>query len=327
MAELADFKDKNVTDVMITSVMDPNRPDWAWVNEDSIKFLRGGYLFEGETIQMRVDEIAEMTERRIGEKGLAKKARHVIARGWFSPSSPVWSSAGREDGLPISCNNSYFGDSMELFADKVAEMMIMTKHGAGTSAWLGDIRPNGSKIRDGRRGTAYGPCHYSHMIESVVRTTSQGIRNGAWAAWFNVDHKDIETLLTTFQSDDRSLGDTPFGITIPDYWMDRVIEYSLTGCKEYESEARLWLRILKKKIETGYPYLMFSDTANRYKPEVYKDLMMRIFSSNLCSEIMLPSNEKESFVCDLGSMNVLYYHEWKDTDAVATDQDPRRCHV
>ena len=295
----------------IRQLMDPNRPDWVWVTEDSKRFLSGGYLLEGETVQQRFEDIGLMVEDRIGERGLADQVIHAGARGWFSPSSPVWASAARKTGLPISCNNSNFGDSIKQFADKLAEMMVMTKYGAGTSAWIGDMRPRGSTISSG--GIAYGPSHYSPMIESVVKTTSQkGYRRGSWAAYFPVYHPDAPELIGRFQNDnDAELGDTPFGVTITDEFFERVIAYTLEKKVEFEKEARLWLLIMKKSIETGYPYIIYHDNVNRYSPDIFQRLGLEILGSNLCTEIFLPSTATESFVCNLASENVFYWREFR----------------
>nr|CAI3971064.1 ribonucleoside-diphosphate reductase large subunit [Ochrobactrum phage ORM_20] len=321
----------------IRQLMDPNRPDWVWVTEDTKKFLSGGYLEEGETVQKRFEDIGLMMEDRIGEPGLAEKFVHAGARGWLSPSSPVWASAARSTGLPISCNNSNFGDSIEQFADKLAEMMVMTKYGAGTSAWIGDMRPRGSKISTG--GIAYGPSHYSPMIESVVKTTSQkGYRRGSWAAYFPIYHPDAPELINRFQNDnDAELGDTPFGVTITDEFFERVISYSLDKKVEFEKEAKLWLLIMKKSIETGYPYLIYHDNANKYSPEIFQRLALEILGSNLCTEIFLPSTSTESFVCDLSSENVFYWDEYRDwglhglglklLDAVMSEYIDKTAHI
>src|SRR5690606_29871080 len=110
----------------------------------------------------------------------------------------------------------------------------------------------------------YGPSHYSPMIESVVKTTSQkGYRRGSWAAYFPIYHPDAPELINRFQNDnDAELGDTPFGVTITDEFFERVISYSLDKKVEFEKEAKLWLLIMKKSIETGYPYLIYHDNAN-----------------------------------------------------------------
>lgn len=298
--------------VDIKELMDPKRQDWIWVTEDTNRFLSGGYLEQGETVQKRFEEIGLMMEDRLQEPGLAEQFVHAGARGWLSPSSPVWASAARKTGLPISCNNTNFGDSIEQFADKLAEMMVMTKYGAGTSAWIGDMRPRGSEISTG--GIAYGPSHYSPMIESAVKTTSQkGYRRGSWAAYFPIYHPDAPELIERFQNDnDSELGDTPFGVTIPDWWFEKVISYALEGRKEFETEAKMWLTLLKKKIETGYPYFVYHDNANNYSPDIFKALGLMILGSNLCTEIFLPSTRNESFVCNLSSENLFYWREFRN---------------
>jgi ribonucleoside-diphosphate reductase alpha chain len=265
-----------------------------------------GYLLPGETVEERCRAIADNAEAILGLPHYGDRLYDYLSRGWFSLSSPVWSNFGRA-GLPISCNNSYIPDDIAGMMTKVAEVGMMTKHGAGTSGYFGDIRPRGSKIRSG--GTADGPVHFMNLFETQIDIISQGnVRRGNFAAYLPVDHMDIKEFLEC-REEGASIQKLSLGVTVKDDWMKSMI----AG----DSQKRdIWARLIRKRYETGFPYVVFDDTVNDKAPDVYRDLGMRINGSNLCSEIALASGMDESYVCDLGSMNLLYYDEWKDTDAV-----------
>jgi ribonucleoside-diphosphate reductase alpha chain len=297
---------------------------WYWVNEDSTKFLSRGYLSKGQGPQERVKLIGKTAEKLLGIQGYADKFEDYVARGWYSLASPVWSNFGNEKGLPISCNGSYINDSMfpvknkaeegndcinSGIIGKAAEIGAMTKFGAGTSAYFGKIRPRGTDISTG--GKASGPVHYMELYDSMTNIVSQSnVRRGSFAAYLDVDHPDIEEFLQ-IKSEGHRIQNISIGVCISDKWMQSMID----GDKE---KRKIWTKIIQKRFESGYPYLFFTDTVNNNAPQVYKDKRMKIHASNLCSEIMLPSSINESFVCDLSSMNILHYDEWKDTDAVET---------
>jgi ribonucleoside-diphosphate reductase alpha chain len=297
---------------------------WYWVNEDSTKFLSRGYLSKGQGPQERVKLIGKTAEKLLGIQGYADKFEDYVARGWYSLASPVWSNFGNEKGLPISCNGSYINDSMfpvknkaeegndcinSGIIGKAAEIGAMTKFGAGTSAYFGKIRPRGTDISTG--GKASGPVHYMELYDSMTNIVSQSnVRRGSFAAYLDVDHPDIEEFLQ-IKSEGHRIQNISIGVCISDKWMQSMID----GDKE---KRKIWTKIIQKRFESGYPYLFFTDTVNNNAPQVYKDKGMKIHASNLCSEIMLPSSINESFVCDLSSMNILHYDEWKDTDAVET---------
>lgn len=277
-----------------------------WANEESRKFLSQGYLLEGETVEVRVKGIADEFAKYAGEE-MASRFYEYMGKGYYSLSSPVWANYGRGRGLPISCNNSYIPDSVEGIVYKRAEIAIMTKHGAGTSAWLGDIRSRGSQISAG--GYADGVRLPALEIESCIDNISQGnVRRGNAAIYYPVDGEDIDEFLN-FREEGSPIQKTSLGVTVPDYWMDEMI-------KGDKAKRKLWGRIIKKRFESGYPYIVFSDNMNNGAPDVYKDKGRVINGSNLCSEIALSSVEDESFVCNLSSMNVLKFNEWKETDAV-----------
>lgn len=285
----------------------PQYKPWFWLNEDSRTFLSRGYVDGNMTVEERVREIAKTAERILDKEGFADKFYEYMSLGYYSLSSPVWSNFGTNKGLPISCNNVYVDDSVDSIVYKMAEVSIQTKHGAGTSAYLGKIRPRGSHIKSG--GKADGPVHYANMFETAVDIISQGnVRRGSCAVYLDIDHPDIMEFLEC-REEGSSIQNLSLGVCITDAWMTAMIEGDT-------AKREVWARVLRKRRESGYPYLFFTDTVNNNAPQVYKDKGRKIWSSNLCSEIALSSSYDESFVCDLASMNILTFDDWIHTDAV-----------
>ena len=292
--------------------------DIYWLNEDSRTFLERGYLLKNETPEQRIRDIAEAAEKILRHpkygnpskfEGFADKFESYLKNGWYTQSSPIWSNFGRERGLPISCFGSYIPDTMEGILQKASEVGIMTKGGGGTSGYFGDVRARGSKISSG--GESTGSVHFMQIFDKLMQVVSQGsVRRGSFAAYLPVDHPDIEEFLK-IKSEGDPIQDLSIGVCISDEWMKAMI----AGDKD---KRKIWALIIKKKFESGYPYIFFSDNANNQSPKVYRDKGLKIKHSNLCSEIMLSNDENESFVCNLSSMNLEKWDEWKDTDAVET---------
>lgn len=283
--------------------------NWWWANEDSRTFLSRGYIDGNMTVEERVREIAKTAESILDIEGFADKFYHYMSRGYYSLSSPVWSNFGTKKGLPISCNGVYIDDSIESILTKVGEVGMQTKMGAGTSGYLGAIRHRGSDIKTG--GKADGPVHYANMFETTVDIISQGnVRRGSMAVYLDIESPDIMEFLDA-REEGSSIKNLSLGVCISDKFMQEMIEGDT-------HKRTVWARLLRKRRESGYPYLFFSDTVNNNKPQVLKDKNRTIWASNLCSEIALPSSNDESFVCNLASMNALTYDEWQNTDAVET---------
>jgi ribonucleoside-diphosphate reductase alpha chain len=282
---------------------------YYWLNKDSRKFLERGYLIEGETPEQRIRDIAEAAEKYLKIEGFADKFVGFMKKGFFSLSSPIWSNFGRKRGLPISCFGSYIKDTMESILHKVAEVGVMTKHGGGTSAYFGDIRSRGTKISSG--GESTGSVHFMELYNKLMNVVSQGnVRRGSFAAYLPIDHGDIEEFLQ-IRSEGHDIQEMSFAVTVSDEWMKAMV----AGDKD---KRKIWSKVIQKRFETGYPYILFSDTANNNAPQVYKDKGLKINNSNLCSEICLSNDEDESFVCDLSSLNLERWDEIKETDAVET---------
>lgn len=281
---------------------------YYWLNKDSLKFLSRGYLEEGESAEQRVKNISDTAEKILNIEGFSEKFEDYMSRGWYSLSSPIWSNFGRNRGLPISCFGSYIADRLdEIAGTKIAEVSMMTKTGGGTSAFFGALRGRGQPISSG--GESTGSVHFMELYEKLMNIVSQGnVRRGSFAAYLPIDHPDIEEFLS-IRDPGHFIQEMSIGVCISNEFMQKIIDGDKVARK-------IWGKVIKKRFETGYPYIFFSDNANNQAPQVYKDKGLKINNSNLCSEIMLSNSEDESFVCDLSSMNLLHYEEWKDTDAV-----------
>ena len=278
-----------------------------WLNDDSRTFLANGYLAPGQTAEHRIRQIALTAEGFLGVPGYAAKLEEYLHNGWISLSSPIWSNFGRDRVLPISCNGSFINDSVDSILMKWAEIGKMSQLGAGTSAYVGKLRPRGSPIMTG--GKADGPVHYMAGIETAVQVISQGnVRRGNAAVYLDIEHPDIMEFLDS-REEGHQIQTRSIGVCVGPEWLAQM--------KAGDSDKRkVWMRILKKRFESGYPYLFFRDNVNDAKPQVLKDKNIPIYASNLCSEICHPSSDEWSFVCDLLSINALHYDDWKGTDLV-----------
>ena len=280
---------------------------YYWLNDDSRKFLKRGYLTGDQTPEERITQIAKTAESDLKKAGFAEKFEEYMSYGWYSLSSPIWANYGMERGLPISCFGSYVDDTLESILTKQAEVGMMTKMGGGTSAYFGDIRKRGANIGTG--GKSNGPVHFMELFESVTNVVSQSnVRRGSFAAYMPIDHADILEFLQ-IRGDGNSIQNLSIGVSVSDKWMKSMVG----GDKD---KRKVWGKLIKKRYESGYPYVFFSDTINDNAPDVYKDKGHTIHASNLCSEIALSSSNDESFVCNLSSMNLLHYDDWRGTDAV-----------
>lgn len=280
-----------------------------WLNENSRKFLEGGYLLEGETPEQRIREIADHAEKLLGKEGFSDKFYGYMEQGFYSLSSPVWSNFGKKRGLPISCFGSYIADNMGSILYTQAEVGMMSKLGGGSSAYFGAIRGRGAEIKN--EGHASGAVHFMELFETLIGVVSQGsVRRGHLSPYLPIEHPDIVEFLG-IGTEGHPIQKLTHGVTVGDKWMQEMIDGD-------EEKRALWAKVIQARNEVGYPYIMFSDNANNNTVDAYKDQGHRIYASNMCSEIMLPSNEEWSFVCCLASINLAHYDVWKDTDAVET---------
>lgn len=282
-----------------------NRKPFSWLNDSSITFLERGYLLPNVTAEQRIKEIAKEAADYLNIENFYEDFIYGMERGWYSLSSPEWANFGLGRGLPISCFGSYVDDSVKDILEAAAEIGMMSKIGGGTSAYLGHIRHRGSEITN--NGKTNGSFSFVPLFDTTVDVISQGTsRKGQCAVYIDVEHPDIEEWLD-IHTEGNPVQLIYYGVCVGNKWLKEMKDGD-------EDKRKIWAKILQRRSETGIPYLFFKDNANEGKPECYNE--EEIYASNLCSEIMLPSNKDESFVCCLASMNLLHYDEWKDTNAV-----------
>ena len=282
---------------------------FEWLNENSRKFLAAGYLGEGVSAEERIANIAKRAEDILQMPGFADKFYYYMSEGYYSLASPVWSNFGKKRGLPISCFGSHIDDDIGNILYTQSEVGMMSKLGGGTSGYFGKIRGRGAAIKN--NGEASGAVHIMRLFESMVDVVSQGsVRRGRFSPYLPIDHPDVMEFLE-IGTEGNPIQELTHGVTVTDNWMQEMIDG--------DSEKRtVWAKVLQSRGEMGYPYIFFTDNANNGAADVYKDKALPIYASNLCTEIMLPSDHNWSFVCVLSSINLLHYDKWKDTDAVET---------
>lgn len=278
---------------------------YKWANEEARKFLSRGYITE--TVEERIKDMSDIAEKILNIDGFSKKFEDYMSRGFYSLSTPVWINFGKKKGLPISCYGSNIDDTMDSILNCGREIGMMSKFGGGTSAYMGNIRSRGTDISTG--GKADGPVHYARIYDTVIDVCKQSeARRGACAIYLPIEHDDINEFLD-IGTEGNPIQNLQYGITVTDKWLEEM--------KSGDGDKRkVWAKILQRRSEFGFPYIMFKDNSNNNTP--YKELGLEITASNLCSEIQLPTDSENSFVCCIGSINLLYWDEIKDTDAIET---------
>lgn len=250
-----------------------NKEAFYWLNKQSRLFLERGYIEEGKEPETRYREISENAEKILGIKGFADRFFNYLSKGFYSLSTPVITNFGNNRGLPVSCFNSHISDNMYSILNKASEVGMMSKLGGGTSGYFGDLRERGAKISVG--GESSGAVHFMEIYDKVANVISQGsARRGSFAAYLPIEHPDIEEFLQ-IRSEGHPIQNMSIGITVTDKFMKELIE----GDKE---KRKIWAKVIQKRFETGYPYIMFVDTVNKHAPKVYKDKKLKIKASNLC---------------------------------------------
>jgi ribonucleoside-diphosphate reductase alpha chain len=278
-----------------------------WKNAESEQNLNRGYLLKGETVEKAIERVCTAAAQRLYKPELKEAFQEMVERGWMSLSSPIWANMGTERGLPISCFNVHVPDNIEGITHKLGEVIMQTKLGGGTSGYFGKLRGRGSAVTD--NGKSSGAVSFMRLFDTTMDTISQGgVRRGAFAAYLDVDHPDIMEFLQ-IKNIGHPIQNLFSGVCVPDYWMQDMVDGDM-------AKREIWAALLECRQQKGLPYIFFTDNVNKNKPQIYKDLNYVIHASNLCSEIMLPSTEDESFICCLSSMNIETYDEWKDSDAV-----------
>ena len=286
-----------------------NAPEW--LTADAFQTLRGGYLWNDETPKQMYRRVAASVAQSLKKSELEDKFFDIMWKNWLCPSTPVLCNAGTTRGLPISCFSSYMADDTYEILETLQEVAMLSKYGGGTAIHVNDVRAKGTPISKG--GHSDGVVPFLKMADSVILGISQGsTRRGACAAYIDIEHGDFDEFLQSR----RPTGDTNrqclnlhHGVCVSNAFIDKV--------KAGDTEARRrWKELIKSRVETGEPYVFFTDNANDQAPPVLKETGIKLKGSNLCSEIFLPTDKDHTFVCCLSSLNLARWDEWKDTDTV-----------
>jgi ribonucleoside-diphosphate reductase alpha chain len=287
-------------------------PEWG-CTEVYIKTIAKGYLLPGETPKDAYWRVSTTIARRLNKPQLASKFFDYIWRGWLCLASPVLSNTGTERGLPISCYGIDVADSIQDIGQKNLELMLLAKNGGGVGISHNQIRSAGSKIKN--NGTSDGVVPFIKINDSTILATNQGsVRRGAASSNLNIEHGDFWEWIEIREPKgdvQRQCMNTHQCVVVSNKFM-RLVEQG-------DQDARKrWAAVLQKRRQTGEPYVMYKGNVNNQNPDAYKKNGLKVFMTNICSEIVLFTDESHSFVCCLSSLNLAKYDEWKDTDLVYT---------
>ena len=285
-------------------------PEWADADVYK-KTITGGYLFNGETPKDAYKRVAKTAAMRLKKPELEDKFFEYIWNGWLCLASPVLSNLGTERGLPISCFGIDVADSIQDIGKKNLEMMLLAKHGGGVGIGINQIRPAGAEIT--MNGTSDGVVPFCKIYDSTILATNQGaVRRGAASVNLNIEHKDWEDWLE-IREPKGDVNRQSLNLHQCTIIGDKFMRKLAAGDKV---ARRKWGKLLQKRKATGEPYIMFKGNVNKQNPSMYKDNALKVFMTNICSEIVLHTDENHSFVCCLSSLNLAKYHEWKDTNLI-----------
>ena len=285
-------------------------PEWA-NTEVYVKTISAGYLFNGEKPKDAYWRVSTTVARRLGKPDLASKFFDYIWKGWLNLASPVLSNTGLERGLPISCFGIDIADSIHDIGAKNLEMMLLAKHGGGVGIGINQIRPAGAPITD--NGTSDGVVPFCKIYDSTILATNQGaVRRGAASVNLNIEHKDWEDWLE-IREPKGDINRQSLNMHQCTVIGDKFMRKLMAGDKV---ARRKWSKLLQKRKATGEPYIMFKGNVNKNNPPSYKDNALKVFMTNICSEIVLHTDENHSFVCCLSSLNLAKYKEWKNSNLI-----------
>lgn len=304
----------------------------ALLTEFGKQTLSDRYLLPGESYQ---DMFARVAAAYGDNSEHAQRLYDYMSQLWFMPATPILSNGGTSRGLPISCFLNEANDTMSSIVDLWTENVWLASKGGGIGSYWGNLRSIGEKV--GGVGKTSGIIPFIKVTDSLTLAISQGsLRRGSAAVYIPVSHPEIEEFLElrrpTGGDPNRKAPNIHHGILIPDAFMRAVKEdqdWALTSPKDGSVQrtvkARdLWIRILTARIETGEPYLVYSDTVNRNIPEHHKLAGLTVKTSNLCAEITLPTGidhlgNDRTAVCCLSSLNLEYYDQWKSNPEFIMD--------
>ncbi|MDB4276893.1 ribonucleoside-diphosphate reductase subunit alpha [bacterium] len=280
-------------------------------DEVALSTISKGYLLSGETPRKAYRRVAHAVAMRLNRPDLENKFFKYVWNGWIGLASPVLSNTGTDRGLPISCFGIDTPDSVRGIGLTNAELMRLTSYGGGVGISLSRIRGRGTEITG--NGKSEGVVPWAKIYDSTIIATNQGsVRRGAASVNLDINHTDIKEFLQIRRpkgDPNRQCLNLHQCVVVDDAFMKRL--------NDRDSEAMsLWLEILKSRVETGEPYIMFKDNVNKDNPLAYRMNNLDVSMTNICSEITLHTDEEHSFICCLSSLNLAKYDEWKNTDVV-----------
>ena len=279
----------------------------TWMNEISLSMISKGYLLPDEDVFDAFKRVSKAAARRLKRKDLQPFFYEAMVKNWLCLASPVLSNLGTERGMPISCFGIDTDDSIEGIALANSELMRLSSQGGGVGIGVSRIRGRGKMIKD--NGVSEGVVPWIKIYDSTILATNQGsVRRGAASVNLNINHPDIEEFLMIRRPKgdvNRQCLNMHQCVVIDDEFMNKVEERDPKALK-------LWGEILKTRLETGEPYIMFEDNVNNANPEAYKKNNLHVSMTNICSEISLYTDELHSFICCLSSLNLARWDEWKE---------------
>jgi ribonucleoside-diphosphate reductase alpha chain len=286
-----------------------------WMSEISLATISKGYLLPGETPKKAYKRVADTVAMRLGKPELSSKFQRYMWKGWLNLASPVLSNTGTDRGLPISCFGIDTPDSIRGIGLTNAELMKLTSVGGGVGIGISRIRGRGEQIGKENLGQSEGVVPWAKIYDSTIIATNQGaVRRGAASVNLDINHVDIKEFLQIRRpkgDPNRQCLNLHQAIVVDDDFMRKL--------ERRDPEAmELWVEILKSRVETGEPYLMFKDNVNNVNPLAYTKNNLSVTMTNICSEITLHTDEEHSFICCLSSVNLAKYDEWKNTDLIET---------
>jgi len=280
-----------------------------WLSEEGMHTLSAGYLLPGETPRAMFERVAKAAATINYDPNLRDDLFTCLWNGWIGLSSPVAANFGTSRALPISCYSVHLSDSVSSIYSHLKEVAQLSKNGGGVGVFMGDVRPAGAPISGGGKSTGIVP--WAQQYDLAARVVSQGgVRRGSFAIYLPIDHPDVPELLRAkdhSKGDPRKFVDSNVALTISDEW----IESMIAGDSQ---KQELFGEVLKTRMISGSPYLIFIDNANFQNPDCYTERGLSVKTSNLCSEIFLHTDEHHSFVCVLSSLNLSRYDDfssWK----------------
>jgi len=283
----------------------------SFMDEISIATLSKGYLLPGETPKKAYRRVAQAAAKRLNKPELENKFFKLIWNGWLGLASPVISNMGTDRGLPISCFGIDTPDSVRGIGLTNAELMKLTSQGGGVGISVSRIRPRGTLITG--NGKSEGVVPWCKIYDSSIIATNQGnVRRGAASVNLDVNHPDIDEFLEIRRpkgDPNRQCLNLHQCVVVDDTFMRRLESRD-------QDTMNTWAKILKARMETGEPYIMYKDNINKNNPIAYMMNNLDVSMTNICTEITLFTDEEHSFICCLSSLNLAKYDEWKDTDAV-----------